>query len=77
MNRDEVFNKVRDIVADTLEVDADSVTEDTKFEDLSADSLDMLQVVMGIEDEFDIKIDEDAMQNISTVGAAVDAIVAA
>lgn len=76
MNRDDVFNKVKDIVVDTLEVDPDQVTEQTKFSDLNADSLDMLQVVMGIEDEFGLTIDSDAAQAITTVGAAVDAIMA-
>lgn len=77
MNRDDVFNKVKDIVVDTLEVEPDEVTEATKFQDLSADSLDMLQVVMGIEDEFGIEIDQDSVADITTVGAAVDAIMAA
>ncbi|MDD5799837.1 MAG: acyl carrier protein [Coriobacteriales bacterium] len=76
MSRDDVFNKVKDIVVDTLEVDPDQVTEQTKFSDLNADSLDMLQVVMGIEDEFGLTIDSDAAQAITTVGAAVDAIMA-
>lgn len=76
MSRDDVFNKVKDIVVDTLEVDPDQVTEQTKFSELNADSLDMLQVVMGIEDEFGLTIDSDAAQTITTVGAAVDAIMA-
>lgn len=74
MERSEIFNKVKDIVVDALEVDPDSVTEETKFSDLNADSLDMLEVVMGIQDEFGLEIDSDAAQKITTVGAAVDAI---
>ena len=69
------FEKLQSIIADFLNIDADEVTMDKTFvDDLGADSLDVFQIIMGIEEEFDIEIPNDAAENISTVADAVDAI---
>lgn len=69
------FEKLQSIIAEVLNIDADEVTMDKTFvDDLGADSLDVFQIIMGIEEEFDIEIPNDAAENISTVEDAVDAI---
>ena len=69
------FEKLQSIIAEVLNIDADEVTmENTFVDDLGADSLDVFQIIMGIEEEFDIEIPNDAAENISTVADAVDAI---
>ena len=69
------FEKLQSIIAEVLIIDADEVTMDKTFvDDLGADSLDVFQIIMGIEEEFDIEIPNDAAENISTVADAVDAI---
>lgn len=74
MERTEILEKVRDIASDVLGVDADEITEETTFDDLDADSLDRLQLVTAMEDEFDLEIDDDKLAAIDTVADAVDAI---
>lgn len=69
------LEKLQKIIAEVLNVDAQEVTMDTTFvEDLGADSLDIFQIIMGIEEEFDIEIDNDEAEKISTVQDAVDQI---
>ncbi len=69
------FEKIRDIIADVLNLDKNSITEDKKFvDDLGADSLDIFQIIMGIEETFDIEIDNDEAEQIVTVGDAVEQI---
>lgn len=69
------FEKLKQIIADVLNVDTKEITMETTFtEDLGADSLDIYQIVMGIEEEFDMEIPEDKIENISTVGEAVNLI---
>lgn len=69
------FEKLQQIIADVLSVDLDEITPETTFkDDLGADSLDVFQIIMGVEEAFDIKIPDDAAQNIVTVGDAVEAI---
>ena len=69
------FEKLQSIIAEVLNIDADEVTMDKTFvDDLGADSLDVFQIIMSIEEEFDIEIPNDAAENISTVADAVDAI---
>ncbi len=69
------FEKIQNIIADVLNVDAGSITMDTKFiDDLGADSLDLFQIVMQIEEAFSIVIDDSAAEKISTVGDAVEEI---
>ena len=67
------LEKLKALIVDVLNVDADEITEDTTFiDDLGADSLDVFQIIMGIEDEFDVKIDPEKAEKISTVGEAVE-----
>lgn len=69
------FEKLKQIIADVLNVDADEITMDTTFvDDLGADSLDIFQIIMGIEEEFDIEIPNEAAEKIVTVGDAAEAI---
>jgi len=67
-----VFERVRSIVAERLGVDEDKVTMDAEFiGDLNADSLDLVEVIMAIEQEFNIEIKDEDAENIRTVGDAV------
>ena len=69
------FEKLQEIIADVLNVDPNEVTMETTFtDDLGADSLDVFQIIMGIEEEFDIEIPDEAVENIKTVGDIVSYI---
>lgn len=69
------FEKLQKIIAEVLNVDEDEITNDTTFvDDLGADSLDVFQIIMGIEEEFDIEIPNDEVEKIVSVGDAVEAI---
>ncbi|MCR5772804.1 MAG: acyl carrier protein [Butyrivibrio sp.] len=66
------LEKLKALIVDVLNVDADEITEDTTFiDDLGADSLDVFQIIMGIEEEFKIQIPQEKVEKISTVGEAV------
>ena len=67
------FEKLRDIIVEVLNVDENEVTmESTFIDDLGADSLDVFQIIMGIEEEFDIEIPNEEAEKIVTVGDAVE-----
>lgn len=69
------FEKIRDIIVEVLNVDENEVTmESTFIDDLGADSLDVFQIIMGIEEEFDIEIPNEEAEKIVTVGDAVEQI---
>jgi len=69
------FEKLRDIIVEVLNVDETEVTmESTFIDDLGADSLDVFQIIMGIEEEFDIEIPNEEAEKIATVGDAVEQI---
>jgi acyl carrier protein len=71
----EIFEKVQKIVVEQLEVDPEAVTPQATFaNDLGADSLDTVELVMALEEEFDIEIPDEAAEKIDTVQAAVDYI---
>ncbi|MFP4133352.1 MAG: acyl carrier protein [Halothece sp.] len=72
----EIFNKVQSIVAEQLEIqDKETIKPESKFaEDLGADSLDVVELVMALEEEFDLEIPDEAAEKIATVQAAVDYI---
>lgn len=71
----EVFDKVKEIIVDKLGVDDGAVNESASFiEDLGADSLDIVDLVMALEEEFGIDIPDEEAQNIKTVGDAVNYI---
>ena len=69
------FERLRDIIVEVLNVDETEVTmESTFIDDLGADSLDVFQIIMGIEEEFDIEIPNEEAEKIVTVGDAVEQI---
>ena len=69
------FEKLKKIITEVLNVDASEITMDTKFvDDLGADSLDIYQILMGVEEEFDIEIDADNAEQIVSVADAVEQI---
>lgn len=74
MERSEIFEKVADIASDVLGINADEVSETTTFDDLDADSLDRLQLVTAMEDEFALEIDEEKLLSINSVADAIEAI---
>ncbi|MEE1053391.1 MAG: acyl carrier protein [Acutalibacteraceae bacterium] len=70
-----VFEKMKQILADQLDADIDSITLETDIQDdLGADSLDVVEMLMSIEDEFDIEIPDEQIENLKTVGQVVDYI---
>lgn len=69
------LEKIKAIIAEVLNIDVDTITADTTFvDDLGADSLDIFQIIMGIEEEYDIELDNEAVEQIQTVGDAAEAI---
>ena len=69
------FEKLKGVIANVLNVDPEEIKMESTFvDDLGADSLDVFQIVMGIEDEFDIKIPAEKTEKIATVGEAVELI---
>lgn len=70
-----ILEKVKAILAEQFDVDEDKISEDTDLqEDLSADSLDVVDLLMSIEDEFEIEVPDDEIENLTTVGAIVNYI---
>ena len=73
MERDELLQKIKEIVADKLSISEDQVTEEASFiDDLGADSLDTVELVMALEDEFDLDIPDEDAEKLATVGKAID-----
>lgn len=69
------FERVKNVIVDQLSVDADEVTLEASFvDDLGADSFDVVELIMGLETEFDIEIPDEDAEKISTVGDAVEYI---
>lgn len=69
------LEKLKSIIAEVLDIDSDTITEDTSFvDDLGADSLDIFQIIMDLEEEYDIEIDSDTVDGIQTVRGAVEAV---
>jgi acyl carrier protein len=69
------FEKLQKIIAEVLNVDADEITMETTFvDDLGADSLDIFQIIMGIEEEFDIEISNENAESIVSVGDVIEQI---
>jgi acyl carrier protein len=75
MDHDEIFDKVKDVIVDQLNVDEEDVTEDATFvDDLGADSLDIVELVMALEETFGISIPDEDAESIKSVGDAVSYI---
>lgn len=70
-----VYEKITEIIAVQFNVEEDSLNKDTSFrDDLNADSLDLVELIMAIEDEFDLEVDDEGMEDIETVGDVVESI---
>ena len=77
MERDEALGALREVAVEVLSVEPDAVTEAARFkEDLDADSLDLVELVMGLEERFDIQVPEEDLDGVNTVGQAVDMVLA-
>ena len=77
MDRSAALDTIREVAVEVLSVDADAVTEEARFkEDLEADSLDLVELVMGLEERFDISVPEEDLEGVATVGHAVDLVMA-
>jgi acyl carrier protein len=75
MEREDAVVALREVAVEVLSVEPDVVTEDARFkEDLDADSLDLVELVMGLEERFDISVPEEDLENVTTVGQAVDLV---
>jgi acyl carrier protein len=75
MEREEVLSAIRDVAVEVLSVEPSQVTDDAKFkEDLEADSLDLVELVMALEENFDISVPEEDLEGVATVGQAVDLV---
>jgi acyl carrier protein len=77
MDRDEGLAALREVAVEVLSVEPDTVTYEARFkEDLDADSLDLVELVMGLEERFDISVPEEDLEGVATVGQAVDLVLA-
>ncbi len=75
MSDDEAFEKFRECAVEVLQVPADKVTREARFaEDLDADSLDLVELVMALEESFDVSVEETELEGIETIGQAFDLI---
>ena len=75
MSEEEIFNKIKDMIADNFDVDKYKITEDTNFmNDLDADSIDLVEFILQLEDEFGAEIPDDEAEKIKTIGDAVSYI---
>ncbi len=77
MDSDAAFEKFKQCAVEVLQVPGDKVTKDARFaEDLDADSLDLVELVMALEEAFDITVEETELEDIETVGQAMDLVTA-
>jgi acyl carrier protein len=75
MEREEALSALREVAVEVLSVEPDQVVETSRFkEDLDADSLDLVELVMGLEERFDISVPEEDLEGVATVGPAVDLV---
>lgn len=77
MERAEALDTIRSVAAEVLGIDAAGIEESSRFrEDLEADSLHLVELVMGLEDHFGIEVPEDDLEGVDTIGRAVDLVLA-
>ena len=77
MEREEVVSAIQGVAVEVLSVEPSQVTEEARFkEDLEADSLDLVELVMALEEGFDISVPEEDLEGVTTVGQAVDLVLA-
>jgi acyl carrier protein len=77
MDREVALAAIRDVAVEVLSVEPSSVVESARFaEDLDADSLDLVELVMGLEEKFNVSIPEEDLEGVATVGNAVDLVLA-
>jgi acyl carrier protein len=77
MDRSDALSTIKEVAADVLDVQPDQVTEEARFkEDLDADSLDLVELIMEIEERFSITVPESELEGVTTVGQAIDIVVA-
>ena len=70
-----MFERIRDIIAEQLSIEPDEITEESSFiDDLGADSLDIVELIMALEEEFDMEIPDEDAEKISTVGDVIEYI---
>lgn len=74
MERAEIVEKLSEVAADVLGVEPEEVTEETSFDDMEADSLERLQLVTAIEDEFDIEIPDDKLESLNSMDDVINVI---
>ena len=75
MNPDAIFEKVKEVIVEQLGVEDEAVTTETSFiDDLGADSLDIVELIMALEEEFDLQIPDSEAENIATVGDVIEYI---
>lgn len=75
MEREEALSALREVAVEVLSVDGAAVQEDARFkEDLDADSLDLVELVMALEEKFDISVPEDELEGVETIGQAVSLV---
>ncbi len=75
MERSEALAAMSEIAVEILDASPDTITEDARFkEDLDADSLDLVELIMGLEERFDISVPEEDLEGVVTVGQAVDLV---
>lgn len=70
----DIFAKVRSLIAEQLDIEEEEISPKTTFEDIDADSLDVVELVMALEEEFDLEISDEAVENIKTVADIIDYI---
>jgi acyl carrier protein len=75
MDREEVLSAIQGVAVEVLSVEPSQITEEARFkEDLEADSLDLVELVMALEENFDISVPEEDLEGVTTVGQAVDLV---
>lgn len=70
-----IYEKIKMMISSQFNIDEEDITMDTSFRrDLGADSIDLVELIMALEDEFDLEVEDDQLENINTVGDAVNYI---